>query len=474
MVEKSSDKKIMTREEDSGSTAATSDFAKSKSNQASTGYDEKKLHVHFDEAAVLRQTSTVSGIRQRKNDPRRTVVGKSNIIRDLSIFIAIVGILLGITLTPDSERRKAQKRERAEQKAMREKQKASRQRKSHAFVEGIRRRSLCQVYLSDSSVAGSGLGLFAGKDYEEGELVIGTEILLRTVGESDLYFSSQALLLKHHHLLANLAGTAVSDSTDPKEYSFTASRPITAGEELFLSFGQHPHALVPELGMDQYLLTESDYAIADEILNDLRQSVRRMEVAVLHKNTKVRVNFDYTYSLARKMVGRFNPRIVPLIPSKRALDDYGKMPVALAGMRNKTLHKLQVEQKCVTDVKIDSLEGEGGRSKMMIAARDMVENEIAAYVPLFFAEEGVKPFSDAFCREIVGKGVICPLMPLNFLQSSSEVGHVNVKYDWEVSAFKGKSFEEIANSPPGRFAIKLIATKNITSGEKVCSKKAAP
>lgn len=92
--------------------------------------------------------------------------------------------------------------------------------------------------------------------------------MLHYLEEESKYISHASLLLKHHPTLANLKeGTTLTDSPHDTKKGFVASRVIKPGEELFLSFEDHPHSA---LGLDhplfQHLPTEEDYDMMDKIL----------------------------------------------------------------------------------------------------------------------------------------------------------------------------------------------------------------
>lgn len=88
-----------------------------------------------------------------------------------------------------------------------------------------------------------------------------------------MFISQYGFLLKHHPFLANLQGGPVwSDEVDISSVaSLRADRAIEPGEELFLSFENHPQQQSDFINLP----TLEDYELADEIVLDEIRSQRR-------------------------------------------------------------------------------------------------------------------------------------------------------------------------------------------------------
>lgn len=94
-----------------------------------------------------------------------------------------------------------------------------------------------------------------------------------------------AFLLKYHHLVTNVAGKtfitpedatyASSNSDVDSSYALSASKPIQAGDELFLPFSQHPKS---HLGAESLLFhnipTTEDFDMAEQIIQDEIEKLR--------------------------------------------------------------------------------------------------------------------------------------------------------------------------------------------------------
>lgn len=101
-------------------------------------------------------------------------------------------------------------------------------------------------------------GVFYPVDSEQGET---------------MFISQYGFLLKHHPFLANLQGGPLwSNNADVSSVTtLRAARVIEPGEELFLSFEQHPQQQSDFISLP----TLEDYELADEIVRDEIRTQRR-------------------------------------------------------------------------------------------------------------------------------------------------------------------------------------------------------
>ena len=94
-----------------------------------------------------------------------------------------------------------------------------------------------------------------------------------------IFISQYGFVLKHHPFLANLNGgptwSEKAEGSPAETMGLKALRIIEPGEELFLSFGEHPQRALQERSSFINLPTLEDYEMADEIVRDEIKTQRR-------------------------------------------------------------------------------------------------------------------------------------------------------------------------------------------------------
>ena len=221
---------------------------------------DKKASVRF--APDTKPPSTPVPTRRNKllppvtaNEARRRM-GKANLKRDLSIFLAVFAFLAYVAYISDDVGKPMSKedRERLKHPPTVRDIKSALTEAVEGFKreeEGRRRKTDCGLFLADSTIPSAGLSWFAGRNFSVGDLVLETG---REIQEGIL---QNELNLKHHPVMVNI---------ERDQAEFRATRHIQQGEELFLDVAQHPHA---RLGADHALFhnvpTAKDYIVAEEI-----------------------------------------------------------------------------------------------------------------------------------------------------------------------------------------------------------------
>lgn len=194
---------------------------------------------------------------------RHQHVGKANLKRDLPIFFGVLAFLLFVAFQVGDVGHVPTKEDIASGKAKKPKDlKAMRENLGQMLVafqheqEGRRRKTECGLFLAESTIPHAGLSWYAGRTTEPGELVLESGVPLQVDGV-DLFDND--FLLKHHPGIINV---------ERAQDGLRATQHIQAGEELFISFEQHPHS---KLGDSHSLYssvpTPNDYKLAEEVFD---------------------------------------------------------------------------------------------------------------------------------------------------------------------------------------------------------------
>lgn len=207
-------------------------------------------------------------------------VGKANVWRELGIPFAILAFAMmfcwgmsdiGTHIAkhpPHMDILKTMVTQRAEQKF---------ERRGGSYAPN------CQLFLAKSTLPGAGVSIFVGKDYTPGDTIAlpGIEYLVKQQHGDDLVVPQSAFLLKHHHKLDNVQGTAVKetlDNTNTPSLELTVTKPIRAGDELFLSWTSHPQSRIVDsnaLLLFNDIPGEEDFEKAQDIMTAMVARFRR-------------------------------------------------------------------------------------------------------------------------------------------------------------------------------------------------------
>jgi hypothetical protein len=255
--------------------AQLSQEAKNKS----TELDRQNVHFHStttmppppppQRGTSSNSTATVAAttIRPPLIAKSRQKIGKLNIQRDVPIFISVFATLLFLAYVsrdigrpqniPKGQRKRYQKPTSISQ--LKESLLHTAKDFQHE-QEGRRRKTKCDLFLGESTIPSAGLSWYAGRSYHQGEPVLPFGKKLRYQQQFTDKIWHNELFLKHHPSVINI-------KRNLKDKVFLATRNIQAGEELFLSFNDHPQSVV---GVDhpwfKNIPTIDDYTLAEKIL----------------------------------------------------------------------------------------------------------------------------------------------------------------------------------------------------------------
>ena len=199
----------------------------------------------------------------------QTKFGKAKLARDIPIFVGIIAILLFFAIQMGGVGVVANNGVKESPTAKLDRLKASIEQQMKKKMEIYENRTIgCNLFLADSTIPGAGLSLFSGTHYNENATVLESSLAFQ-FSESNKALIDYALLLKHHPLLDNLKGGVWMQSGNTRmTMTMTASREIIPGQELFLSFHDHPASSHWKTQLFSKIPTPTDFELADEIVKD--------------------------------------------------------------------------------------------------------------------------------------------------------------------------------------------------------------
>lgn len=523
---------------DKGSQHPEATTTTTRKEKNSTNGTPLQKQVRFDESSNdAKQTSIASRVKQMNAQVKaqrrfKIGTGKTNVIRQVISFVFIVVAVFWYALSSEFQNSKTDK------KSGNQKNDNNKNRKipgsdtinkaaemlTRTFMEKtekIRRKEPCGLYIHTSTIPRANKGLFAGRDYEVGEIIFETPWFVPMNQQDGEYYSSLALVMKFHPTLANIDGTALYNKGDDddvdddhddhdddgKNLVFRATRTIEAGQELFLPYEKHPvHFLRlsnnPAADLYRNIPTIEEYDLADEITKLVVSIGRQMEVAHSRKVQDAirQMELSYLYHLGRQITSKFNPVVSDLIPSTRG--EYnkrgsGKIPAHLSGLQNQTLTDLEVLGSCLTDINTTTTSiSENNNTTTtkttttIVSARNFEKGETVHVVPLHF-------FFTSSCNSLVesenekqctlldhqtqnrcistvdSNVIICPLS--SFIpQWVGRVGDnttndekPNVEIVWKTRKVDELSLDNLRTRLPGDLAWKVVALRSIAIGDKI-------
>jgi hypothetical protein len=438
--------------------------------------------------------------------------GKAKPIRQLCIFLGILGVMLYCTRNFDISTNEVAEEETLEvppedpvadslnsfadylvNMAMRKKGKT------------VKRTEDCSIFVNRGSVPGTGYSLFAGNDYAVGETVLelnGT--LLPLFGDTSTLCTPFAFVVKHHPTLANVEGPLVvvdSSSSDAPPFELIATRPIQAGDELFVEYLHHPASLLPSLF--DHIPLPNDYELAEELSQDARLTSSRMTAAHRKRGHQLKPE-QFVLALLRRSIEKFNPRVAALLQ--------GPAPIGM--------EQHQMFSTCLQDIVVArTAEEETTKNQTIVATKSFQKGDVLAFVPLYIYQAACKSNNETSgmasaissvwrkgfgfgsglnnidgngsensskngtvlveectatytneppdsCFELKQSGtaiVVCPLTAVGLIESSSSV---NVEFQWADE----KKEEDLLAASTGTRAWKLVALQDIETGQEVRSR----
>lgn len=469
-----------------------------------------KRHVQFGEIQVIDENEpsttnsattkeTVNSVNVAPEIPivltNKIPAGKAHPIRDLCILLAVVGIMMFCTRdfqlknNEDEDMDTPMKSNPIPMGNTINGAASGLKALFSAFQKNVRKRTeSCSTFLHMSHIPGTGYSLYAGVEYNEGDVVLPDlgHYFPPPRGDGAILLSSYAFLLKPHPQKYNVKGSLFVNTTDLSSNDeilsgqLTATRTIAPGEELFVSYQIHPLTQL-NLPLFRNFPQQDEYALAHEILADTKLTAKRM--AASHRKKSIRFSGErFFLSLMKRSISKFNPRVAAMITetTERTLDHH------------------RWNSTCVQDIGLETgLHG----GTTIVSTRKFFKHETIAVVPMYIIYEAsdivdrevdsvegdVKEHSCANANAIHdGQCVVrttkatawekcirstgdnhqsnmtlCPLtIPIGLLDTSDTP---NVKVEWAASCKGNGCFEEGG----GMAALKIVAMEDINIGKKV-------
>jgi len=278
----------------------------------------------------------------------------------------------------------------------------------------------CTLYVADSSipVAGPehmyGYGLFAGKIFREGDVVVsaGNDLTVSNDG-SDLTVDAQTMLahrpqMPQHATIIKPHPTASNVKFVANERHYVALRNIRPGEELFVDM---PSSESPYFSVFDHLPTPDSYALAQEILsNELDDLTKKNSPAKgSSKDTTImparsqrsrgpnkrptrRDNTqkvdEKSLRLIRRIVARFDPLASLLLPESSARLEAAKtFGIDVAVLNNRTMSQVYHQGQCFDGIKPTAGALVDGKRKGALLTRNVTKGDVIMTIPLLAVKE---------------------------------------------------------------------------------------
>lgn len=416
--------------------------------------------------------------RGKKDSPTRVVVGKAQPLRDLAIFVAIMGLLV---YSFSGTSKKNSKKERAPPST----DPVADTIKAIAEALATKRSEPCQTFVDRSTIPRNGWSLFAGESFDAGDTVVRME-------ESPAAISSGQLhpvfhLLKHHPILFNVKivtkkeGSISEEVGSDSSFRLVATRPIAPADELFISSLNSSN-----LHYNNTMPHTEDYQLAWEIVQD---SMTVAKIPSLPKNRRrVKVaSPGMIYGLLRRSMARVNVRTANLLPASPS-DAYHiseamrELPSSsLAFLQNTTLDKLRAQGTCLQDVVAGTSDSLSTRT-----TKAFRKGQIVSYIPIMatsreLRDEECSATEQSNCFPVVSQNNVrlCPILPFPIIESTNngtgssntDHGHkANVQWKWHYST----KLNEIATTedrlsflPQEWLVLQVVAIQDIPDGSRV-------
>lgn len=402
----------------------------------------------------------VSGTGKAKN-LKPTEFGKSDPLRDTILFLGFIGCLVLVTWGFADRKKDEGEDLTPSPSGMEELMKAM-----AVAAAKTRRKTPCDLFLDIGSIPGTGLSYFAGRDYERGDLLV-EDVWLLPMG-NNIHVSPSALMLKHHPLLANVQGTLHSHtSASAGTFKLHVSRPIAAGEELFVTYDAvlHKHAFYDRIP------SAADYDLAGAIVADAMRTVTD------HKGKKQRSSAGSVLRLLKRSVARLNHSLIAtLIPDVAPVKNAKIYSASLALLRNQTLLKLQQSGVCLDDVR----KAEDGASVAMRSfQKGQVVTTTVTLLLVMKKSEGTCAGLEGECSATQQRNcyehelendliLLCPLTSPTIKQAGDgDVANVEYRRNNLRAARELIGIDESPASGSSIMVWDVVALRNVAAGEEV-------
>lgn len=441
--------------------------AESKSGEFSS------KQVRFDASVKTQSTKKrlVKRVGPEEGESTKVHMGKFNPLRDLAIAVGAIGFMaiVGRDFDPASFRKGASKPKSPALVAL----ESFKDSFAKTFEER-RREETCDLFLETSSIPGSGLSIFAGRNYSAGELLMDSPMLFPwslTETDDSAFLPAYAFLLKHRPNMTNVEGTLVT-ANEYAQLELRATTEIKEGDELFVPFDMHPKASLPaHSSLFQYIPTMKTYEEVRAILEDMQSSFRKL-LSGKKANRKV-LDSNFGVNMVKRSVTKVDYSVGSLLPnSKGDFEAQRKRYPMWAKSNKRSLDALQANGKCLCDVKQEE-------DATIVATKSFKKGEVVVPAPLHVMEydrscstskekECRVPKNTALCFGHQDSNLVfCPLTLSALIPQESD-GDINVEYRWTSDTMKKLTVED-ALTVPGGLSWDVVATKDIASGGKVCA-----
>jgi hypothetical protein len=327
----------------------------------------------------------------------------------------------------------------------------------------------CAVFMTTSSIPGAGGGLFAGQSFSLGDVVLETSMLLPLHQEASIFVPPHALVINHHPELVNVQGKLVANSWDETTvYELKALRAIQPGEELMVSFSEHPHAVYGSAF--EHIPTLADYELADSVrresstISNLLRSFGKKHIPKEHR--------DIMYAAYQRGISKVNRKIGLLLPAN---DAAGKLHMgkssAISSLKKRTIKNLQMFGSCL----VGDLTVQNGVST---STRTIEQGKLVTRIPMHALKNDMTCSSDD-CQAkeaCIGQGfsqvILCPLIQTSLFPqqpSSADSGNSgNVQLVWSDASVSGRPVDLVlAAATAGNLLVDVIAVTDIQAGQEV-------
>lgn len=428
----------------------------------------KPKKVRFDESAdtkTVKRTGRppVSTGQQKHGSPTRIVIGKAHPLRDLCIF----SIFLGIILYSFSGVSHVSKKGEAKTLKPPANDPVAEALKTLAETLSSKRSEPCSVFVDRGSIPRLGMSFFAGEDFSTGDAVLSATAQQEMVAFNHTFrVSPFALVLKHHPVLFNVETVLYSSSdsgADPLALQLTATREISAGEELFVQLDP----LIHNMSFWSSIPLAEDYAAAYEIAYD---AIEIAKLSTLPKSRRKRGSSPSSiYGLLRRSVARFNTRVASILPgSQKEAHDILAVDSSMPSLalQNNTLNRLRAQGSCLQDI----IEQSNGT---VSTAKNFKKGDIVAQVPVI-ALPGIRT-EDGECASEAYVSCfphpeyrICPVLPAPPIAEDTD--EANVKWQWMFQMRLnelGRTEDWRSGNRHEWTVVNVVATKTIPKGTAV-------
>jgi hypothetical protein len=257
-------------------------------------------------------------------------------------------------------------------------------------------------------------------------MIIGARTLAIEMDTDKLWISPQALLLKHHPLLANVesnqplwafsgSDSVMDDTGSTTTIILKTNQEIVAGQELLLPFDQHLHSILPEW-FDPVIPTLDDYKEADYLIQEARNTFREPKGPRGRNANKQQQTgmVGQGLRMVQRVVSRYRPAVAKLLPT--AVDTLsttyrGRAEDATSlylGLQNRSAALLARHGLCLSDINATTRtssdetaagDEEAPLSMTAVVTRNVTKGELVQPLPLFIRLKSERRLTEGECDD---------------------------------------------------------------------------